>query len=395
MPATPIIDYLTRETGRFMPNQIHSRLFRTTVWPTIMPRAEWPKGLGEIINILTYEPQAPTVAEPTWSDVTISDGAEGGTCLQAPEIVEVGSTVRNMKLQRLILQGPDFCAEDTRPAFEIGMQLQKITDILVHYAGIQWDIRDRHEYFRMVKYKSVISSAVSPYETITDTQAATFPSVAPVGLMDQGILNKWKMKLRRRGALGMGQENGVPIMTWLTSQEASDNLLFRNPDVRQDLRWGQPSELLKALGVERSFRGFFHLLDEYPMHYSIDGGTGAATEIAVWEKLDATKGKKAEVTTAWETAEAEASMIFEPSVMTQLVPRPITNPAPNFKWSPVNYQGVWALKNIPDREKNPDENILYHRGIFMAGSQPDYPERGVAFLTLRCDFPTNLVLSCG
>lgn len=374
-----------------MPNQIHSRLYGTTVWPSIMPRAEFPKGLGEVINVLTYEPMAPSVAEPEWKSVTISDGAEGGTCLQAPEMVEVGSTPRSFSLKRLVLQGPDFCAEDTRPAFEIGMQLQKITDILVHYAGIQWDIRDRHEYFRMVKYKVTVNGN-PPAED--DTQAQVWPAVSPTALMDQGILSKYGLKLRRNGAAGMGMENGMPIMTWLTSAEASDNLLFRNPDVRQDLRWGKPSELLQKLMVERSFKGFFHLLDLYPLRYSISQGP-VITEEPVWEKLDATKGKKAEIRTQWEGAAAEGSFIYEPTVMTQLVPRPITNPAPNFRWSPINYQGVWALKNIPDRDKNPDENILFHRGIFMAASMPEYPERGVAFLTLRCDHPVSLVTSCG
>jgi hypothetical protein len=391
MPANPVVDYLVRETGRYFPNQIHARLYGITPWPSVTPRGEFPKGLGEIINVLTYEPMAPQVAEQTWQNVLISDGAEGGECLQAAEMVDVGSTTRNFGLKRLILQGPDFCAEESRSPFEIGQQLQKITDILVGYAGITWEIHNRHEYWRMTKYKVVINGN-PPYED--NTQLQGWPAVAPTATMDQGILSHYGMLLKRNGAVGMGTENGVPVLTWFTSQEASDNLLFRNPDIRQDLRWGQPSELLKKLGVERSYRGFFHLLDLYPMRYSVTAGP-TITEQPVWQKLDATKGKKAELNPPWLTAAAECTFIYEPTVLTQLVPRPITNPAPNFRWSPVNYQGIWALKNIPDRDRNPDENILFHRGIFMAASMPEYPERGVSFLTLRCDFPVSLVINCG
>lgn len=391
MPANAIADYLVRETGRYFPNQIHSRLYGTTPWPTVMARGEFPKGLGEIINVLTYEPMAPSIAEPTWKDVLISDGAEGGECLQAAEQVDVGSTTRNFNLKRLILQGPDFCAEETRSPFEISQQLQKITDILVGYAGITWEIHDRHEYFRATKYKVVVNGN-PPNED--STQLQNWQAVAPTALMDQGILSHYGLLLRRNGAAGMGMENGMPILTWFTSPEASDNLLFRTPDVRQDLRWGKPSELLEKLMVERSFKGFFHLLDIYNMRYTISAGP-TITEAPVWQKLNATKGYKAELNPTWQTAPAECTFIFEPTVMTQLVPRPITNPAPNFKFNPINYQGVWAVKNIPDRDRNPDENILFHRGIFMAASMPDYPERGVSFLTLRCDFPVSLVINCG
>jgi hypothetical protein len=263
----------------------------------------------------------------------------------------------------------------------------------VDYSGKHWEIRDRHEYFRMVKYKVVVDGTPQT-ATSTSTQASVYPSACPTSIMYMAMLQYWGLRLRRDGALGMGRENGTKVLTWIASAEASDDLLFRNPEIRQDLRWGEPSALLKALGVERSYRGFFHLIDEYPRRFTCEGG-GPAVEVAAFEILDASKGKKAELTSAYLNATVEESFIFEPTVMTQMVPRPITNPAPNFRFDPVNYMGMWSLKNIPDRVCNPDGNIIFHRGILAAGSMPVHPERGVAFLHNLCGPTSGQVLTCG
>lgn len=391
MACPTITDYLVRETGRYLPGEIFNRVFGVSPWVTITPRGEFPKGLGETISNLTYERMAPTTADPTWQDVVVVDGSEGGACLQAAEKVEVGSTTRSFNLKRLVLEGPDFCAEEIRSPFEVMQQLESITDILTNYTRLHWEIRDRHEYFRAVKYKVVIDNCPQSC-TMTDTQATNYPAACPTSLMSQAELQYWGLRLKRDGAAGMGKENGTKVLTWVCSAEASDDLLFRNADIRQDLRWAEPSQLLKALGVERSYRGFFHLIDEYPRRFTCAGGP--AVEVSAFTKLAATKGQKAEINTAWSNAGIEESFIYEPTVWRQMVPRPITNPAPNFRFDPVNYMGVWSLKNIPSRDCNPDGNIIFHRGILAAGTMPVHPERGVAFLHLVCGPACQLVTSC-
>jgi hypothetical protein len=81
-------------------------------------------------------------------------------------------------------------------------------------------------------------------------------------------------------------------------------------------------------------------------------------------------------------------------VFQQMIPRPVTNPAEKFSFDPISYLGNWSVKNIAHRTENPDNNIIFHRGILAAGSMPEYPERGVAFLHKRCDAALNLVTSC-
>lgn len=346
--------------------------------------------MGETISVLTYERSVPTSAEPTWSDVAVVDGAEGGACLPSATKVSIASTTRNYNLKRRVLEGPDFCAEEFRTVFSLGDQLNSIMGVLSEYSRTEWDIRDRHEYFRLCKRKVV--AGATPAES--NTSATTYPAFCASSILTQGLLDRLKLKLIRDGAAAsaMGKDNGAPVLTLVTSAEASDRLIRDNADIRQDLRWGQPNELLRSIGVERSFRGFFHVIDAFPRRFTC--AAGVYTEVAAFSTTAATKGNKTEVNPSYETATHEESFIFDPEVFHQLVPEPVVKPAADFRFDPISYMGSWKVQNIPDRVCNPDGNILYHRGILAAGSKPVHPERGVAIVHLRCDPAINAVASC-
>ena len=390
MACTAITDYVVRESGRYLDDQILRRTFGVSPWITLMPRGVFPSGMGETINILTYERAAPSDAEPTWSSMAVSDGAEGGICLPAASTVAVGSTTRNFNLARRVLEGPDFCAEEMRTPFAIMQQLDAIAGILAAYSTIEWEIRDRHEYFRLVKRKVVVNLTL----TESNTSATTYPASCPTSILTQGVLDRYKMKLLRDGAAqsALGKVNGNPVLTAIVSAETSDNIIKRNSDARDDLRWGNPSMLLQQIGVEREYRGFFHVIDMYPRRFNCDSGT--YTEYAAFADSAATKGTKSDVNSDWEAANIEESFIFDPQVMTQLIPAPVGAITGQFPFNPLNYTGIWRAVNIPDRTCNPDENIVYHRGILAAASMPKHPERGIAFAHLRCDPALDLVTSC-
>ncbi len=394
MACDNITDILVRESGR-IGTDIYKRMFARSPWVRLTPRGVFPGGMGETISVLTYERSAPTDAAPTWSDIAVVDGAEGGACLPPAFKVSIASTLRNYNLQRRVLEGPDFCAEEARTVFALRDQLNAITDVLAQYAMLEWEIRDRHEYFRMAGIKVSLNSC---YPTFTDTQATTYPAVCPTMMLNQGVLNRFRLSLIRDGATedAMGMVDGSPVFTLIVSAETSERLIFDNADIRQDLRWGKPSELLAAIGVERSYRGFFHVIDPYPRRFSCAGGT--FTEVPAFiQSTAATKGLKAQVNPNWvSTASApyEESFIHVRSVYDQLIPQPVTNPASNFTFDPVTYTGDWKLKNIPDRVCNPDGNIIFHRGVMAAASKPIHPERGVAFIHLRCDPPCSAITTC-
>lgn len=387
--GNPITDIVVRETGRF--NQdIYTRNFGKSPWQGLIKRGEFPAGMGEQISLLTYERSVPTVTEPTWSTVAVVDGTDSGQCAPAATKVAIASTTRNFNLQRRALEGPDFCAEELRTPFALRQQLNAIVGILAEYVSVEWDIRDRHEYLRLVKWKVVASANME----VSEATSAPFFSACPTSILTQGMLNKWKVKLLRDGALqsALGRENGAAVLTLICSQETSDDLIFRNADIRQDIRWGKPNELLAPYGVERSYRGFYHLVDSYPIRGNCVGST--FTEVAPFYTKAATKGQKSEVNPTWEAVNTEISHVFDPTVFEQLIPRPVTNPAEKFPFDAVSYMGNWKVMNIAHRVDNPDGNIIYHRGILAAGSMPIHPERGVSFIHRRCDSALSLITSC-
>lgn len=391
MSCDAVIDFLTRETGRF-DGEIYNRHFATSPWIGLTRKEGFPEGLGETISNLTYERSAPTDAEPTWSAVAVVDGAEGGACLPAANKISVGSTTRNFTLYRRVLEGPDICAEELRTPFQVAKQLDSVLSIISEYARLEWEIRYKHEYRKLAGRKVIVGP------TLVEGTSTTFPTTTPGGILTWGVLNRYRGKLLRDGAVqsALGMENGNPILTLITDWETSDRLIFENSDIRNDLRYGRPSELLAAYGVERSYRGFYVLNDPYPERYSSSAGTH--TELAPFSNAAATKGIKSSVNSSWEAGAYTVSHIFDPTVFTARIPRPITSSGGNTRFNAVNYTvgagGSWALKNIPDRVCNPDGNIVFHRGHLAEGSEPVHPERGVSFLHTRCDPALNMVTSC-
>lgn len=389
MSAALIVDILTRESGRFS-EEIRRRAFARSPWIELIQRGPFPKGMGETISLLTYERSAPVEAEPDWSGITIVDGQEGGTCLPAATKIGVASTTRNFSLKRRVLEGPDICASDLLYPFQLEKQLDSVFQILTERTIQEWEIRDRHEYFRNVKRKVVCNAAMNE----TNTSATTYPAYAATSRLTQGILNKYKSKLLRDGAglTAMARTGSEPVLTLICSSDTSDSIVFDNADIRQDLRWAEPGQLLKPFGVQRNYRGFVHMIDPYPRRFTESGGV--YTEVPAFYEVAATKGTKTEVNPDWEAATHEESFIFDPAVMRQLIPEPIVKPHPKFVFDPVNFMGDWQLKNILNRQDNPDGTIVYHRGTLAAGSEPGYPERGVAFIHLRCDPTLNLITAC-
>lgn len=114
MACDSITDYLVRENGRYLTDYIRDRAFASSPWMRLIRRGTFPSEMGTTISNLTYERQAPTEAEPTWTAMTVSDGAEGGSCLPPVTEVSAGSTTRSFSLYRRALHGPEFCAEDAR-----------------------------------------------------------------------------------------------------------------------------------------------------------------------------------------------------------------------------------------------------------------------------------------
>lgn len=399
MACTTITDYVQRESGRFFP-EIHKRSFPLSPWLTLVPRGTFPKAMGESLNILTYERQAP-VANPTWVAMAVVDGAQGGLCLPTADKVGLGNTVRSVTLSRYVLEGPDFCSEEMRSPFELQQQLNAITKTLADYTQKVWEMAHRTDYFTYCRHKVAVldSGPTDAYTNAGDIPAA-YPatSASTHSQLTLGVLDKYKAILIRDGASEsvLGKENNMPILTVMASWEVIENILTQNGERRDDIRWGQPSLLLAPFGVVGSYKGYYFLCDPWPRRFTA-GAQGTYTEVLPWSTVavwtNQGKGTKVEANPLYQTADFEETVIFDPTVYTELVPDAV-GAVGEFAWTPQNYTGRWKIMNIISRDCNPDGTILYHRAIMAKAPMPINPERGVAFVHLRCDPPLGLITAC-
>jgi hypothetical protein len=198
----------------------------------------------------------------------------------------------------------------------------------------------------------------------------------------------------------MGRQNGRPEFTIICSPETSDHILRSDENIRQDYRWnpGVVNELLAPLGVDRSYRGFYHLIDMFPKRWDWDGDSMierlpyiAVADDAPGYLPAGQKGSKFVVNPAYENAAYEDTIVFHQDVYTSLIPAPITSPGGQTSFDPVSYRGDFKWKNIPNKLTNPDGTIGYFRGVLSNGTKPIRPEWGYVIRHLRCGPSLGLV----
>lgn len=368
------------------------RTFPKSIWMSLIRRGTFPNEMGEQLTAVVYERSAPTDAEPEWNSLTITDNAEGGLCLPPATKIPIASTTRTFGIKRRVLEGPDICNIDIRPAVDLYNQLESISGILGDYARIEWEIHDRHEYFRLCQTKVVVDSCDDP--TTTDTMAEAYPSSCPTQPLSFAVLDKFKIALLQdgAGAESLLRSEGAPVGVVITGFETAGNLIRQNSDIREDIRFSnQANILVQSFGISYAYDGITFLRDPYNRRFTCDGGT--YTEVPAFSLTAATKGQKAIVRPAYKAAPYEESFWFDPNVFTQLLMEPPTAPAPNFRFNPVDYTGMVQMYNIPDRVCNPDGNVIFHRMHLAAASYPVEPERGVAFVHERCE-PMGCTTTC-
>ena len=402
MPCTNIENLLITESGRIGAD-IYRKTLNTSPWTTLVKQEAWPDEMGTTVNVLIYERTLPASGGSiTFSDVayngvgtqvigaTPSGSAVGpGTCAVTGNNLGFAQTLRTYNLQQAAINSPDICLNDLRFPVRRQEQLRNIMSVLSENTQYAWENRYRDEYVRVAGFK--VNANQSDLLSGAHGSDSTFStSLLPTSRLTQGILRYFYSRLIRDGAgqNAYGKENGAPVFLLVTSPEASDDLIKLNSDIRQDLRWAKPSELIQPLGVERSYAGFYHLVDTMTPRYDLVGG--------VWTRRNpyissaASKGQKFTPNPDYFAAEYEDSIIFHPDVFTSLVPKPIST-AGGMAFDPQSYRGDFRWRNIPSRDCNPDGTIGFFRAIFSSGSKPVRPELGVVIRHKRCAADFGLV----
>jgi len=324
--------------------------------------------------------------------------------------ITFGQKLRQYSLQWAAVESPNIALEDLRFAVKRREQLSNIMDVLTDTTSLIWQERYRDQFTAQVAAEgnlvypstssivastsgaadvnAVYNAVISGVATAAASGAITSTAL-PQSTLTQGILKRLYMKLVRDGAgrNAMGRENGSPVFMLICGAETSENLIRLNADIRQDFRWAKPNDLLSPLGIERSYGGFYHAVDPYPPRfriYDVTSGDYKDKLIRVYPFIRSatTKGYKYDVNANYETADYELSYIFHQDVMRSVVPGPVAADA-KLNFNAQNYRGEFKWVNILDRQKNPDGNIGYFRGVVANGARPLFPQYGYAVMHKR------------
>ena len=421
---TAIDAAFVQEAGRIGAD-IHRNIIHTSPWVDLTKQTAFPDGMGYQQQTLIYERALPTKTAAgnsigvNWYDAAIQEttttldvpvgtgkqplagatnqnaGAWGGD-LNSPatdltndvrSYINYAKKLKPYHLRKAQITAPKLHLEDLRMSAHRQDQLRAQLDLLTEATQYTWEERYREEYERVAAnliscrtsgttWQSEVSSDgtnFGPFEDrLTydgsfrfDKSGAAGADITPDAMISNKVLDKLYTHLIRQGASAKayGRENGRPVFAIILSSEAS-YALQTEAGFRDDVRYNSSvvSDLIAPLGVEKSFRGYYHLNDDLAPRLTIN--SGVATRVLPYT---ANAGIIAD-NPAYDSAEFEVAFVHHQEVCEAQIPNPFSGVGAA-KFNPTDYKGKFNWYNIQS-EENPDRMIGYFRGVLASATKP-------------------------
>ena len=419
--GTSAINTILAEEANRIGSDIYSRTLHTSPWLDLTKQTAFADGMGFQQTTLVYDRAITTsdssggTAGASWSDIGQLNATANnfGTGLlkdtasdvngarDARSYVQFNKSLKTYNLQRAVIESPRISLEDLRFAAHRQEQLRAIMDIMTQVTRNTWENRYREEFEKVSANITCCLAAGSVTRDTVDADSdnasddafegvlisdldlansgASNADITPDANISNAVLDGLYYKLIRAGAgnNSYGRENGRPVFGLVLSSEASYQLQTE-AGFRDDVRYNNAkvSDLIAPLGIEKSFRGFYHLVDDLAPRFTIS--SGAATRIDPYSVT----GGKATPNAAYETATHEAAFLVHPEVCEAQIPNPLTG-GNGISFDPVNYRGKFDWKNIASEDSNPDGTIGFFRGVLASATKPIKPEFGYVILFKR------------
>lgn len=358
-------------------------IHQTNFWAKAVPRAVFENRLDP--KVITFEPTTPA-NDSDWEAVALNDGS-GSTTPQTAVDLAFAQTVREYGLARRTLQSPVLALDDIRLSHNFKDQLEACFDMCTQNTMREWEIRNRREYVRLAAHKVIIKSGFTESPT-------AFPTSSATGRVTGQIMKKYYREMINLNAQKDGgmvdTYKGAPQFIAVMSPELDEAIVRGDYEVREDFRQSERSdELLAALGVDRPYNGFYHVIDHKAPRWNLT--EGAWVEVPFYTTEATTKGNRSVPNPAYATATHEDTILFLKSCYECQVPAPLSRPGGNTEFDPNTYQGEWKWINFGHNETNPDRDFGRYRGRFYSASKPKYPDGAFVLRGLRPNLVTNLI----
>jgi hypothetical protein len=431
--GTTAINTILAEEANRIGSDIYSRTLHTSPWLDLTKQSAFADGMGYQQTTLVYDRAIATTdaaggtaaGSGAWTNVgTINananftassnqplkdavDSVQGGaggvdsTTTDNRSFVQFNKQLKKYNLERAVIESPRISLEDLRFAAHRQEQLRAIMDIMTQVTRNTWEDRYRNEFEKasdnVVQCKAAGSTFTAGKEgdsipvALGDVDAGTDGAddalVADANISN-AVLDKAYFQLIRAGAgsNAYGRENGRPVFALVCSSEASYQLQTE-AGFRDDVRYNNAkvSDLIAPLGIEKSFRGFYHLVDDLAPRFGT--ASDEVTSAAPVDRLVpippySVTGGKATPNAAYESAEYEVAFILHPEVCEAQIPNPLSG-GNGLSFDPVNYRGKFDWKNIANEVTNPDGTVGFFRGVLASATKPIKTEFGYAIIFKR------------
>tara|TARA_R110000772_G_scaffold2190_2_gene7559 strand:- start:648 stop:2024 length:1377 start_codon:yes stop_codon:yes gene_type:complete len=341
-------------------------------------------------------------AGPSGGDL---DGDGDLTDQDTRSYINFSKKLKPYTLRRATVESPKMSLEDLRFAVHRQDQLRAIMDLMTEATAYTWENRYRDEYERIsANLVSCLATGTTARSTVDgdgdgtsddlfenisldnaidgldlSTSGASNADISPVANISNAVLDRVYYRNVRSGAGrdAYGRENGRPVFGLICSSEASYQLQTES-GFRDDVRYNQAkvSELIAPLGVEKSFRGFYHLVDDLAPRFTIS--SGLLTRVLPY----ITTGGIVTDNAAYEIAPIEAAFVLHSEVMESQIPNPFSG-SNGVTFDACDYKGKFNWLNIAHETKNPDGTTGFFRGVLASASKPIKTEFGSVVLFKR------------
>jgi len=427
------INTILAEEANRIGQDIYKRTLHQSPWVDLTKQTAFPDGMGYQLTTLIYDRAVATTdtagntqgvgwsalgtlstggnqfntslsganAQPLDSAADDVQGGRGTGSSDNRSYAQFGKQLKQYSLSRAVIESPRIALEDLRFAAHRQEQLRAIMDSLSEVTHNVWENRYRDEYERVCANFVPVLAAGTPILTTVDAdtdataddvfEGVQITAIDPVTsgagnsdvTPDANISNKvmdsiYYNLIRKAGSKNAyGVENGRPIFACVMSSEASYQLMTE-ASFRDDVRYNNAkvSELIAPLGIEKSFRGFYHLIDDLAPRFTIAGST--ITKVEPY----AVSGGVATPNAAYDSATHEAIYVLHPEVCESQIPNPFSGGS-GVSFNPIQYKGDFKWTNILNEITNPDGTIGFFRGVLASATKPIRTDLGYVILFKR------------
>lgn len=402
---------------------IYNKTLNMGRWRAVTPKSALPEGVGDALTSLIYSPSLPTttaggstvganwvnsygdalaatslntltegqvVKDAAGSHVGIADGLS---------YVTFNKKLLSYGLEITRIRSPWVDINQLRTAAGLAKQVGAIMDALTGVTAWTWERRYQEAYEKVSgNFVSCLAAGHVIRDTVDTTaggghtpdDAFTGLKLTEIDLVDSGasgaditpdayisnavmdhIYNQLSIMTPPDSAYGM--TSGAPVFCLMCSPDASRRLITES-GFRDDVREATVvDELIKPLGVNREFRGFFHLTSPEMPRFNITSGFPVRVE---------PRTATGAYNPLYDTATHEAAYVVHKDVLEAQVPG-ATVAAGQIAIPAQNYMGDWKWINHPDHTFNITQDKGYFFGQLGSAIKPKHYEYGYVVLYKR------------